>query len=98
MTECRTYSPDLILLNHRLKLGSAQDYATTFLWEGAETYIDVHMANWSRAAWKSRLRVVGTAQGQCSQAVPTSTVGNMAAGGTLEAASGAACRGVPVRP
>lgn len=28
MTECRNFSPDLILLNHRLKLGSAQDYAT----------------------------------------------------------------------
>ncbi|MHC1767043.1 MAG: hypothetical protein AB9869_22535 [Verrucomicrobiia bacterium] len=58
MTECRTYSPDLILLNHRLKLGSAQDYATTFLWEGAETYIDVHMANWSRTGTHNRVQAI----------------------------------------
>jgi hypothetical protein len=45
MTECRTHSPDLILLNHRLNLGIALPHATTFLWEGAETYIDVHMVN-----------------------------------------------------
>ena len=45
MTECRKYSPDLILLNHRLRLGKALPYATTFLWEGSETYIDVHMPN-----------------------------------------------------
>ena len=58
MTECRKYSPDLILLNHRLELGSAQDYATTFLWEGAETYIDVHMANWSRAGTHNRVQAI----------------------------------------
>jgi len=45
MKSCRESSPDLILLNHRLNLGKAEPYATTFLWEGAETYIDVHMAN-----------------------------------------------------
>jgi len=45
MTECRKYSPDLICLNHRLNLGHAEKHATTFLWGGAETYIDVHMAN-----------------------------------------------------
>ena len=45
MKECRSYSPDLILLNHRLPLGKGLPYATTFLWEGAETYIDVHMPN-----------------------------------------------------
>ena len=45
MEECRRYSPDLILLNHRLNLGKGLLYATTFLWEGAETYIDVHMPN-----------------------------------------------------
>ena len=45
MTECRRYSPDLILLNHRLQLGKGLPHATTFLWEGAETYIDVHMVN-----------------------------------------------------
>ena len=42
MRECRKYSPDLILLNHRNDLGKYQSYATTFLWEGLETYTDVH--------------------------------------------------------
>ena len=45
MVECRKYSPDLILLNHRLGLEKAADYATTFLWGGSETYIDVFMTN-----------------------------------------------------
>ncbi|MCH7228810.1 hypothetical protein [Haloferula sp. A504] len=45
MKEARKHQPDLIMLNHRLNLGPAEPYATTFLWEGAETYIDVHMAN-----------------------------------------------------
>ncbi|MBQ3901279.1 MAG: hypothetical protein II736_06095 [Clostridia bacterium] len=45
LTECRRYSPDLILLNHRLRLGIGEPYATTFLWEGVETYVDVHIAN-----------------------------------------------------
>lgn len=45
MVECRKFSPDLILLNHRLKLGKGLPYATTSLWEGAETYIDVFMSN-----------------------------------------------------
>lgn len=45
MKECRKYSPDLILLNHRLGLEKAKPYATTFLWGGAETYIDVFMTN-----------------------------------------------------
>ena len=45
MQECRRYSPDLILLNHRLELQEGLPYATTFLWEGAESYIDVHCAN-----------------------------------------------------
>jgi hypothetical protein len=45
MKECRKYSPDLILLNHRLGLTKGKPYATTFLMEGAETYIDVHMTN-----------------------------------------------------
>ncbi len=45
MTECRKYSPDLILLNHRLGLDRAQAQATTFLWEGKETYIDVWSTN-----------------------------------------------------
>ena len=45
MTQVRHHSPDLILLNHRLDLGIGKPHATTFLWEGDETYIDVHMAN-----------------------------------------------------
>jgi hypothetical protein len=46
MTECRKYSPDLILLNHRVNLGTeAVKQATTFLFGGDETYIDVHMTN-----------------------------------------------------
>ncbi|RTE53929.1 hypothetical protein EHW67_08320 [Arenibacter aquaticus] len=45
MQQAREYSPDLILLNHRLGLDKAKPYATTFLWGGNETYIDVHMAN-----------------------------------------------------
>jgi hypothetical protein len=45
MTECREHSPDLILLNHRLGLERAQAHATTFLWEGKETYIDVFSTN-----------------------------------------------------
>ncbi|SFS99468.1 hypothetical protein SAMN04487906_2400 [Zhouia amylolytica] len=45
MEQCRTYSPDLILLNHRLGLNKAKPYATTFLWGGNETYIDVFMTN-----------------------------------------------------
>ena len=45
MKICREYSSDLILLNHRLGLERAKAYATTFLWGGAETYIDVFMTN-----------------------------------------------------
>lgn len=46
MTECRKYSPNLILLNHRVNLGTeAVKQATTFLFGGDETYIDVHMSN-----------------------------------------------------
>ena len=43
-------APDLVVLNHRLNLGHAKPHATTFLWEGAETYIDVHMCNRSTAS------------------------------------------------
>ena len=45
LTECRKYSKDLILLNHRIDLGDAEKYSTTFLWEGMETYTDVHAYN-----------------------------------------------------
>lgn len=51
MTECRKYSPDLLFLNHRLNLNEeAKKHATTFLWGGVETYIDVHMPNWKITA------------------------------------------------
>jgi hypothetical protein len=42
---CRVFCPDLIVQNHRVKLGSAADVATVSLWEGVETYIDVFMSN-----------------------------------------------------
>jgi hypothetical protein len=45
MEECRKYSPDLILLNHRLELGEGLPHATTSLWEGMEMYTDVHVTN-----------------------------------------------------
>lgn len=45
MQRCRSYSPDLILLNHRLGLSEGKAYATTFLWDGQETYIDVFTNN-----------------------------------------------------
>lgn len=45
MKQSRKYSPDLILLNHRLGLNKGEPYATTFLWGGKETYIDVFMTN-----------------------------------------------------
>ncbi|MCE5279367.1 MAG: hypothetical protein ABFD92_07465 [Planctomycetaceae bacterium] len=45
LARCRAYCPDLIVLNHRIDLGPATPHATTYLWEGAETYIDVHMCN-----------------------------------------------------
>ena len=45
MKECRKYSPELILLNHRLRLGKGLPYATTFLWQGVETYTDIHITN-----------------------------------------------------
>lgn len=42
---CRKYSPDLIVLNHRLDLYEAEPYVTTFLWNGRETYTDVLSCN-----------------------------------------------------
>ena len=42
---CRTYTPDLMILNHRVGFGSAQSVVSTSLWEGVETYIDVFMPN-----------------------------------------------------
>lgn len=43
--ECRKYSPDLIILNHRLELGEGRDYVTTDLWNGSETYVDIFGCN-----------------------------------------------------
>jgi len=46
MKECRKYSPDLIILNHRITLNEeARKLTTTFLWEGQETYVDVNISN-----------------------------------------------------
>ena len=45
LAECRKYSPDLVVLNHRLKLYEAAPYVTTALWNGAETYVDVFQGN-----------------------------------------------------
>jgi len=46
MQECRKYSPDLIVLNHRITLNEeARKQTTTFLWEGRETYVDVNISN-----------------------------------------------------
>ena len=46
MQECRKYSPDLIILNHRITLNEeARELTTTFLWEGQETYVDVNISN-----------------------------------------------------
>ncbi len=45
LRDCRKYSPDLIVLNHRLDLFEAEKHVTTFLWQGAETYVDVHSGN-----------------------------------------------------
>lgn len=41
LRECREYSPDLIVLNHRLNLYEAEKHVTTFLFNGAETYVDI---------------------------------------------------------
>jgi len=46
MQECRIYSPDLIILNHRITLNEeARKLTTTFLWEGRETCVDVNITN-----------------------------------------------------
>ena len=45
MSEIRAKHPDFVLLNHRLDLGEATKYSTTYLLDGQETYIDVHISN-----------------------------------------------------
>lgn len=45
MSTIRANHPDFVLLNHRLDLGGATRYSTTYLLDGQETYIDVHLSN-----------------------------------------------------
>ena len=45
MSTIRANHPDFVLLNHRLDLGEATKYSTTYLLDGQETYIDVHLNN-----------------------------------------------------
>ncbi|MGZ5555770.1 MAG: hypothetical protein ACXW3H_08520 [Candidatus Aminicenantales bacterium] len=47
---CRACRADLIVQNHRVKLGSAAGVESVSLWEGVETYIDVFMPNSGTAA------------------------------------------------
>ncbi len=42
---CRVFCPDLMIQNHRVKLGAAAEVASVSLWEGIETYIAVFMPN-----------------------------------------------------
>ncbi len=45
LKECRKYSPDLVVLNHRLDFYEAEKHITTYLWNGDETYVDVLTCN-----------------------------------------------------
>lgn len=49
LKECRKYSPDLIVLNHRLDFYEAEEFVTTYLWNGTETYVDVLSCNQNTA-------------------------------------------------
>ncbi len=49
LQECRKYSPDLIVLNHRLDFYEAEEFITTYLWNGTETYVDVLSCNQNTA-------------------------------------------------
>ncbi len=49
LKECRKYAPDLIVLNHRLEFYEAEEYVTTYLWNGTETYVDVLSCNQNTA-------------------------------------------------
>jgi hypothetical protein len=42
---CWEQEPELLVLNERVELGEAEPYASTSLWEGIETYIDVFSWN-----------------------------------------------------
>ncbi|MBR6620484.1 MAG: hypothetical protein IKK85_09085 [Clostridia bacterium] len=45
LKECRKYSPDLVVLNHRLNFYEAEKHITTYLWGGVETYVDILSCN-----------------------------------------------------
>lgn len=45
LKECRRYSPDLVVLNHRLNFFEAEKHITTYLWNGDETYVDILSCN-----------------------------------------------------
>lgn len=49
LKECRKYSPDLIVLNHRLEFFEAEEFVTTYLWNGTETYVDILSCNQNTA-------------------------------------------------
>ena len=49
LKECRKYSPDLIVLNHRLEFYEAEKFVTTYLWNGTETYVDILSCNQNTA-------------------------------------------------
>ncbi|MBR2868632.1 MAG: hypothetical protein IKB88_06180 [Clostridia bacterium] len=49
LKECRKYSPDLVVLNHRLEFFEAEKYVTTYLWNGQETYVDILSCNQNTA-------------------------------------------------
>lgn len=49
LKECRKYSPDLIVLNHRLDFYEAEEFVTTYLWNGTETYVDILSCNQNTA-------------------------------------------------
>lgn len=49
LQDCRKYSPDLIVLNHRLEFYEAEPFVTTYLWNGVETYVDVLSCNQNTA-------------------------------------------------
>ena len=57
LQECRKYSPDLIVLDHRLDLGAGLPCVTTELW-GDEAYIDVWRNN-TGSATHNRAGAVG---------------------------------------
>ncbi len=54
LQDCRKYSPDLVVLNHRLPLYEAEPYVTTYLWNGIESYTDVCFAPAGKTALHNR--------------------------------------------